>query len=111
MEAGLVAQSVSLLGESKICDIRKAGVMDQLKAQVVFQDESGNVDQAPEVHGDLYSNPKYFCDTMEADVDEGRGREGDTYTSCCRGGERGLCGTCPEATAEVRGAGLVWMAI
>ena len=27
MEAGLVSQSVSLLGESKICDIRKAGVM------------------------------------------------------------------------------------
>ena len=32
MEAGLVAQSVSLLGESKICDVRKLGVMDQLMA-------------------------------------------------------------------------------
>ena len=51
--------------------------MDQLKAQVVFQDESGNVDHDPAVPVDLYDNPKYFCDTMEEDVEEGRGREGD----------------------------------
>ena len=77
MEEGLVGQSVSLLGESKICDVSREGVMDQLKAQVVFGEEFGAEDRAPVVPDDLHSNPVYFCDTMEADVEEGRGREED----------------------------------
>ena len=77
MEAGLVAQSVSLLGDSKICDVHREGVLDQLKSQVVYEDDSEYLARGPDVPDDLYSNPIYFCDTMEADVDEGQGREGD----------------------------------
>ena len=43
MEAGLVAKSVGLLGVSKICDVRRGDVMEQLKSQVVFEDEGGGV--------------------------------------------------------------------
>ena len=48
--------------------------MDQLRAQVVFGEEFVVEARAPAVPGDLHSNPVYFCDTMEADVEEGRGR-------------------------------------
>ena len=33
MEEGLVAQSLSILGESKICDVGREGVMERLKSQ------------------------------------------------------------------------------
>ena len=42
MEEGLVGQSVSLLGDSKICDVHTQGVMGQLKSQVVYSDESSS---------------------------------------------------------------------
>ena len=77
MEAGLVAKSVGLLGVSKICDVRRGDVMEQLKSQVVFEDEGGGGSRLPDIPDDLYSNPKYFCDTVEVDVDEGRGRDED----------------------------------
>ena len=77
MEEGLVGQSVSLLGDSKICDVHKQGVMEQLKSQVVYSDESSSVARGPVVPDDLYSNPDFFCDTMEADIDEGQGRVED----------------------------------
>ena len=79
MEAGLVAKSVGLLGASKICDVSRADVMDQLKSQVVYEDEEemGGESRFPEVPADIYTNPKYFCDTVEGDVDEGRGRDED----------------------------------
>ena len=79
MEAGLVAKSMGMLGVSKICDVTREGVMDQLKSQVVYEDEE-EMDwetRPPDVPVDLYSNNKYFCDTVEVDVDEGRGRDED----------------------------------
>ena len=80
MEAGLVAKSVGMLGVSKICDVHGVGVMDQLKSQVLFtssDEEMGEEPRLLEVPDDLYSNSKYFCDTMQTDVDEGRGRDED----------------------------------
>jgi hypothetical protein len=77
MEEGLVAQSLSLLGESKICDVQREGVMEQLKSQVVFEEDAGMEDRSPKVPTDLYSNPRYFCDSVEVEVDEGRGRVED----------------------------------
>ena len=40
MEAGLVAQSVGLSGESTTCDVRREGVMGQLKLQVVCEEDA-----------------------------------------------------------------------
>ena len=77
MEEGLVAQSLSLLGESKICDVDREGVMEQLKSQVVFGEDEGVEARSPKVPTDLYSNPRYFCDTVEVEADEGRGRVED----------------------------------
>ena len=51
--------------------------MEQLKSQVVYSDESSSVARGPVVPDDLYSNPDFFCDTMEADIDEGQGRVED----------------------------------
>ena len=81
MEEGLVAQSLSILGASKICDVQREGVMGQLKSQVVFEEDIGAEARLPEVPDDLYSNPRYFCDSVEVEVDEGRGRVEDNQAA------------------------------
>ena len=53
MEEGLVAQSLSILGASKICDVQREGVMGQLKSQVVFEEDIGAEARLPEVPDDL----------------------------------------------------------
>ena len=85
--------------------------MDQLKAQVVFGEEFVVEARAPAVPGDLHSNPVYFCDTMEADVEEGRGRAEDNPAEHCRGCEGGLCGEGVATNAKTRCAGLVRLAV
>ena len=52
MQEGLVGQSVTMLGESRIVDVGREGVMDQLKAQVVFA-EDGEGDRSTRTYNAL----------------------------------------------------------
>ena len=74
MEEGLVGKSVSMLGESRIVDVGRDGVMDQLKAQVVFAEEGENAGRRLPVKPDtLYTDDRYVCETKSVEPPEGRG--------------------------------------
>ena len=49
--------------------MNKEGVMEQLKSQVVFEEDEGAEARSPKVPTDLYSNPRYFCDTVEVEAE------------------------------------------
>ena len=65
---------------SRIVDAGREGVLDQLKAQVVFAEEGENEGYMyclPEKPDALYTDDRYVCPTKSEEPQEGRGREGE----------------------------------
>ena len=74
MQEGLVGQSVTMLGESRIVDVGREGVMDQLKAQVVFAEDGEDAGlRLPLKPAGLYTDDRYVCESKSVEPPEGRG--------------------------------------